>query len=81
MTYHAKVIAGGKIVLPAEFRRELGIKDGDSVIVERHESGGLSIKTFDQVIKESQRRAREIFGADYSVEQFLAENRADWRAE
>ena len=29
MTYHAKVIAGGKIVIPAEPRRELGIKDGD----------------------------------------------------
>lgn len=35
MTYHAKVIAGGKIVIPAALRRELGIMDGDSVVLER----------------------------------------------
>lgn len=78
MTYHAKVIAGGKIVIPADLRREFGIKDGDSLVLERAEAGGLTVKTFDQVIRESQRKAREIFGVDYSVEQFLAENRADW---
>ncbi len=81
MTYHAKVIAGGKIVIPAELRREFGIKDGDSLVVERDESGGLSIKTFEQVVRDSQREARRIFGADYTVAQFIAENRADWGEE
>ncbi len=78
MTYHAKVISGGKIVIPSELRREFGIKDGDSLVVARDHMGGLSIRTFDQVIRDSQRKAREIFGADYTVDQFLAENRADW---
>lgn len=81
MTYHAKVIAGGKIVIPADLRRELGIKDGDSLVLARHEDGGLTIKTFAQVVSDSQRKAREIFGADYTVDQFVAENRADWGAE
>ena len=78
MTYHARVIAGGKIVLPAELRRDLGIKDGDSLVIERDEEGGLSIKTFEQVVREERRSFRAIVGADYTVDQFLAERRADW---
>lgn len=81
MTYHAKVIAGGKIVIPADLRRELGIKDGDTLIVERGDGGGLSITTFEQSVHDSQRRARAIFGPDYSVDQFLRERRADWGEE
>lgn len=78
MTYHAKVITGGKIVIPAELRREFGIKDGDSLVVERNEAGGMSIRTFAQVVRDSQREARAIFGPDYSVDQFIGETRADW---
>lgn len=81
MTYHAKVIAGGKIVIPADLRREFGIKDGDTLILDKDESGRLSIMTFEQSVRESQRRARAIFGDEYSVEQFLQERRADWGEE
>lgn len=81
MTYHAKVIAGGKVVIPADLRREFGIKDGDTVIFDTDPDGGLSIKTFDQVVRETQARARAIFGVGYSVDQFLAERRADWGEE
>ena len=31
MTYHAKIYGGGKMALPADVRRALGIKDGDRV--------------------------------------------------
>lgn len=78
MTYHAKVIAGGKVVIPADLRRELGIRDGDTVLFDRGENGELSIRTFAQVVRDTQTRARRIFGADYSIDQFLAERRADW---
>ena len=78
MTYNAKVIAGGKIVMPSELLQEFGIKDGDSLIVERDDQGGLSLRTFEQALRESQRRARAVFGADYTVDQFIAEKRADW---
>ena len=44
MTYHAKVIAGGKIVIPADLRRELGINDGDTVVIERTDDGALSLR-------------------------------------
>lgn len=56
MTYHSKVIAGGKIVIPADLRREFGIKDGDSLVIARDPAGGLTIKTYDQVVKEVQAR-------------------------
>lgn len=80
MTYHAKVISGGKVVIPADLRREFGIKDGDSLVLSRDE-GGISIKTYDQVIRDAQRKFRAIVGPDYTVDQFLRENRADWGEE
>ena len=42
VTYHAKVIAGGKIVIPADLRREFDIKDGDTVAIEREDGGGIN---------------------------------------
>jgi AbrB family looped-hinge helix DNA binding protein len=74
MTYHAKVIAGGKVVIPAEIRRELGIKDGDSVVIERN-AGGISLRREDR--DAALMRLREGLKG-YSVEQFLRERREDW---
>ncbi len=54
MTYHAKVIAGGKIVIPADLRRELGIKDGDMVVIDRDANGGMILRTHAQVVREVQ---------------------------
>ena len=81
MTYQAKVIAGGKIVIPAELRREFGIKEGDSLVLERSADGGIVLKTYEQVVKEVQASFRAMVGDDYSVDQFLAERRADWAEE
>lgn len=78
MTYHAKVITGGKIVIPAELRRELGIKDGDSLVFVRGDDGSVSIKTHHQVIADGQKQFRAMVGNDYSVDQFLREKSADW---
>jgi AbrB family transcriptional regulator (stage V sporulation protein T) len=78
MTYHAKVIAGGKIVIPVELRRELGINDGDSVVIERAPGGGFIIKTYMQVVREGQKAFRAMVGDDYTVDRFLAERKAEW---
>ena len=37
--------------------------------------------TFQQVVRDSQEKARAIFGADYSVDAFLQERRTDWGEE
>ncbi len=78
MTYNAKVIAGGKIVIPAELRREFGIEDGDSLVLESDPNGGIIVKTYRQVVKEAQFKFRAMVGEDYSVDQFLADRKADW---
>lgn len=77
MTYHAKVISGGKIVIPAELRREYGIKDGDSLVIERDQHGNMVIKTYAQVVREVQEWWRGTVGEGYSVDQFLAERREE----
>lgn len=81
MTYQAKVFAGGKIVIPADIRRELGIKEGDSLVLEQWDDGAIRISTFAQVVREEQRAFREAVGPHYSVDRFLEEKRADWRME
>ena len=74
MTYHAKVIAGGKIVIPADLRRKLGLKDGDSVVLE-HEDGGITMRRDDpEAALDRLRRGLK----DYSVDRFLRERRQDW---
>ena len=78
MTYQAKVIAGGKIVIPAALRRELDINEGDSLVIEPDGKGNLVLKTYAQVVKEGQAKFRAMVGPDYSVDQFLAERRTDW---
>lgn len=74
MTYHAKVIAGGKVVIPADLRREFGIKDGDSIVIER---GIDSISLRREDPDAALMRVREAFQG-YSVDQFLRDRRADW---
>ena len=79
MTYQAKVIAGGKIVIPAELRREIGIKDGDSLVIERDEAGSLVLKTYGQVVREVQAAFKAMVG-DYqgsAVDELLAERRTE----
>lgn len=62
MTYHAKVIAGGKVVIPADIRRELGIKDGDSLIVDRDAHGGVVLRTRAQVVQDVRQSFRSMRG-------------------
>jgi AbrB family looped-hinge helix DNA binding protein len=80
VTHHAKIIAGGKVVIPADLRRELGLKPGDTVVIER-DGDALVLKSYLQVVREVQAEFRKMVGDDYSVDQFLAERRADWGEE
>jgi AbrB family transcriptional regulator, stage V sporulation protein T len=85
MTYQAKVISGGKVVIPAELRREFGIKDGDSLIFDRSADGsGMALKTYAQVVKEVQAEVRRLSKPDDGgsiVDELLADRREDARRE
>jgi AbrB family looped-hinge helix DNA binding protein len=78
MTYHAKVIAGGKVVIPADLRREMHIKDGDSLVFDRSEAGAITLRTFEQVVREEQAKFRAMVGPTYSVDQFVTDRVIDW---
>ncbi|WP_010214365.1 AbrB/MazE/SpoVT family DNA-binding domain-containing protein [Sphingomonas sp. PAMC 26621] len=84
MTYHAKVIAGGKLVIPADLRRELGIEPGDSLTVDRDEAGHIVLKTRAQVVQEVQSTFRALRGPAVKgsiVDELLAERQEQARLE
>jgi len=81
MGYQAKVITGGKIVIPADVRRELGIADGDHLNIEVAD-GIMTVKTRAQVIRDIQDRFRHLKRPGVSgVDEFIAERRAENAAE
>src|SRR5688572_14939272 len=75
MTYHAKLISGGKIVVPAEVRRALGVKDGDSIVIERDDRRQFVLKTYAQVVKEVQAAFKAMIGPyqGSKVDDFVAD--------
>ncbi len=80
MTYQAKLIKGGKIVIPAQLRRELGFEEGDTLVIER-EGNAVVIKTYAQVVREVQEAFRAMTPGEPSgnaVDEFLASRRAMW---
>lgn len=77
MTYHAKVIAGGKIVIPAKLRRAMGVKDGDTLVVEEQD-GALVIRTRWDALRRLQEEMRKVVPADVDmVEELIAERRRE----
>jgi len=86
MTQQAKVIDGGKVVIPANIRRELDIKRGDSLVVERDAAGAIILKTYAQVAREAQQRFRDMRGGDGAgsssvVDELIADRRDEARRE
>ncbi|WP_422927464.1 AbrB/MazE/SpoVT family DNA-binding domain-containing protein [Singulisphaera sp. PoT] len=46
-------VSSGRVVLPAELRKELGIEDGADVVFSRTEHG-IEVKTLDEAIRQAQ---------------------------
>ena len=55
--FTAKIATGGRIVIPADFRRVLGVDVGDEVIL-RLDDGEVRILTRSQVIRKAQALVR-----------------------
>ena len=78
MSYHGKMIKGGKVVVPAELRRELGFKDGDHLVFERERDGcGVVIKSFAQILREVRAELKAKIKVPFTVDDFLAEKYAE----
>lgn len=80
MSYHAKVIKGGKIVIPAELRREFGFNDGDKIVLER-DGNALVLKTYKQVLCEIQAKVKSLLKHPITVDDYIAEKRREAESE
>ena len=69
-----KVSGAGRVVLPAELRKELGIEDGADVVFSRTEHG-IHIATLDQAIRHAQERVRRYVPEGVSLVDELRESR------
>jgi bifunctional DNA-binding transcriptional regulator/antitoxin component of YhaV-PrlF toxin-antitoxin module len=76
MTYHGKIIAGGKVVVPADLRRLLGFKDGDAVVFEQ-DGASVKIKSRKQVLQEIQTNFRTLIKEPFTVDEFIADRRVE----
>lgn len=80
-TLSTRLTKGGRIVIPAEFRRELGWQTGDEVIL-RLIDGEVRIRTRREAIKEAQAIVRKQVKKGRSlVEELKTERRVEAREE
>jgi AbrB family looped-hinge helix DNA binding protein len=71
----ARVNENGRVVIPASYRKALGIKAGDEVIL-RMEDDGLRITTMKRRIERAQRLVRKYIKPGTSlVDELIAERR------
>ena len=77
-TILARVSESGRVSLPAEFRRAVGLERGGDVMVELA-GREIRIRTVAEAVAEAQERTRRLLGnrPDASVEAFIAERRRE----
>lgn len=73
-----RVSESGRISLPAEFRKTLGLEHGGNVVLELT-NRTIRIRPLDEVITHAQALTRRLLGdgAEAGVDAFLAERRAE----
>lgn len=72
-----KVDRHGRVVIPAEYRRALGLREGDPVMVQL-DDGVLRILTHAQAIRKVQEALAPYFaGKPSPVDELIAERRAE----
>jgi len=77
----AKITEGGRVVIPAEYRRELGLEPGDEVII-RLEDGELRILTRAEAVRRAQALVeRHVKRGRSLVDELSAERREEARRE
>jgi AbrB family looped-hinge helix DNA binding protein len=72
-----KIIDGGKLIIPAAFRRKLGIDTGDTVVIELGEDG-LHVRSLSSAVRRAQDIVREFVPDDVSLaDELIAERRIE----
>lgn len=77
MATTVRITEGGRIVIPAEFRRALGLNVGDELLMQL-EDGELRLFTLEQGIKRAQETYRKYVPADRDlVDELIRERHAE----
>ena len=72
-----KIVDGGKLIIPAQFRRKLGINTGDTVVVELA-SDGLHVRSLSASVRLAQGIVREFVPDGINLaDELIAERRAE----
>ena len=80
MSYYAKLIKGGKIVIPADLRREFAFNEGDSLVIEK-DGDRLVIKSRASMLGDIRAKVRAGLTKPVSVDSYLREKWAEADAE
>lgn len=72
----AQVSAGGRIVIPAEIRKQMNIRSGDQVILSYHD-GELHIATRKQRLQQAKDIVKACAGNSSLADELLEERRAE----
>jgi len=65
----------GRLVIPAEYRKALGIKEGDTVILSLEPDGGVRISTTRQAVLRAQAQVLEYVSKSTSLSKELIRER------
>jgi AbrB family looped-hinge helix DNA binding protein len=78
MTYQVKITAEGRMSLPADLRKRLGLSGGGALLVEET-ADGVVLRTVAQAVANAQAIARRYTEGieGFSVDDFLAQRRSD----
>jgi AbrB family looped-hinge helix DNA binding protein len=76
LRHHTTIAAGGRIVIPARLRRELGLRPGDRVILDV-DAGELRVRSLDAAIRRAQELVAEHVPASVSLADELIRDRRE----
>lgn len=77
MVHTAKMVSGGRLQVPAELRRELGLADGDSVRIDVVD-GALRVRSTRAMFKRMSEELRKYIPEGVSVvDELIADRRAE----
>ena len=72
-----KIVDGGKLIIPAQFRRKLGINTGDTVVIELADDS-LHVRSLSASVRLAQSIVREFAPDDVSLaDELIAERRVE----
>jgi AbrB family looped-hinge helix DNA binding protein len=79
MTIHVSIAANGRLSLPADIRKRLGVSNGGELLLEETESGVI-LRTAQQAAAHAQALTREYTKGlqKVTVADFLAQRRGEW---